>query len=1099
MHDLVVVDRFHDPMRIRRHPVARMPAGGRSSGQYATEDALRSRRPSLDLVALEERVPRPLARARTSPARSRSSARTASRGSSTRARPPPTAGPACTTCGPGCSRTSTPASRPCGATTCPARAAGTATACPVELEVEKELGPPLQARDRGLRHRRVQPALPRVGAALRRGLGRAHRAVRRVDRHRGRLLDADQRLHRVGLVAGPPDVGQGPALRGPPGRRPTAPAAAPPCRPTRWRQGYRDVVDPSVYVRFPITDGPSRDDADLLVWTTTPWTLDLQRRPPRSGPTSPTCGCRPGRRPRPGHGRGRRGAPLPRGRRCVGHARPAPSWSGGRYQRPFDCLPHRRRRPAGGGRRLREHRRRLGHRPPRPRLRRGRRRRSAGPRACPVLNPVDADGAFDDTRRRRGTGRFVKDADRDIIDDLARPRPARAPRSPTSTATRTAGAAARRSSTGPRRRGSSAPSERRAELLRENERIGWHPEHIKHGRFGKWLEGNVDWALSRDRYWGTPLPIWRCDERPRHLHRLGGRAGRAGRPRPRPTSTCTAPTSTTSRSRARRRLRRHRHAGSRPCSTPGSTRARCRRPSTTTRSRTPTPSTRPFPADFICEAIDQTRGWFYSLLAVNTLVFDATPYRNVVCLGHIVDERRARRCRSRKGNVIDPWHDLRHASAPTRCAGTSSPPASRGRPAGCPRTASARRPARRCSRSGTSSRSSPPTPTSTAGTPTADAGPTPTHVLDRWVLGELDDTVAAVTDALEGFDALGRRHPPRPLRRRPVELVRAPQPAPVLEEPATRPPTPPCTDCLVDHRRSCWPRSARSWPTSSTPRSPASASVHLADWPDAAGPRTTPRLADADGRRPPAGRPRPGRPHRRQGEGAPAARAGRCCCTPASTSTTSVRAEIAAELNVKALEDVDTLVGPHVAGRSCPNFRALGPRLGPKVNEVKAALADGRRLRARSASSTSEGCDRGRRRAARPPTRSRCGPSATRRSPWPRTAAGRWPSTSSSTTTCGPRAPPASWSGRSTTSARSTASTIADRVTLVLDGRRRRWPRSSTAHQAWIAGEVLATELTVGPPAPTRPPSPSTATPSAGQRRQPSDARPGASRLRLRF
>ena len=58
-------------------------------------------------------------------------------------------------------------------------------------------------------------------------------------------------------------------------------------------------------------------------------------------------------------------------------------------------------------------------------------------------------------------------------------------------------------------------------MLAGNETIGWHPEHVKHGRFGKWLEGNVDWALSRERYWGTPLPVWRCDAGLRHIHVIG--------------------------------------------------------------------------------------------------------------------------------------------------------------------------------------------------------------------------------------------------------------------------------------------------------------------------------------------------------------------------------------------------------------------------------------------------------------------------------------------------------------------------------------------------------------------------------------------------
>ncbi len=203
-------------------------------------------------------------------------------------------------------------------------------------------------------------------------------------------------------------------------------------------------------------------------------------------------------------------------------------------------------------------------------------------------------------------------------------------------------------------------TERKADLVAENQTIGWHPEHIRDGRMGEWLANNVDWALSRDRFWGTPLPIWRCAEG--HVRCVGSLAelselaGRdvSGVDPHRPTIdevTLPCPDCPSGADGAAPMTRVEPvidawfDSGSMPSAQWGYPVAEGSEDRFV------------FPADFICEAIDQTRGWFYSLLAVNTLVRGATPYRNVLCLGHIVDAD-GRKMSKSVGNVINPWEIL---------------------------------------------------------------------------------------------------------------------------------------------------------------------------------------------------------------------------------------------------------------------------------------------------------------------------------------------------------------------------------------------------------------------------------------------------------
>jgi isoleucyl-tRNA synthetase len=198
-----------------------------------------------------------------------------------------------------------------------------------------------------------------------------------------------------------------------------------------------------------------------------------------------------------------------------------------------------------------------------------------------------------------------------------------------------------------------ATSRARDEMLANNEQIGWHPEHIKHGRFGKWLENNVDWALSRDRYWGTPLPIWECGG-----EECDGRfcAGSVAELRERAGGEVPDDLH-----------RPHIDEVTVDCEKCGSEMRRVESVIDTWYDSGAMPFAQfhypfeneelfeeRFPADFICEAIDQTRGWFYTLLAESTLLFDTSSFRNCVCLGLILDPEGQKMSKS-KGNVVEPW------------------------------------------------------------------------------------------------------------------------------------------------------------------------------------------------------------------------------------------------------------------------------------------------------------------------------------------------------------------------------------------------------------------------------------------------------------
>jgi isoleucyl-tRNA synthetase len=421
-------------------------------------------------------------------------------------------------------------------------------------------------------------------------------------------------------------------------------------------QGYETVVDPSVYVRLPLTSGPyaasSDNPAALLVWTTTPWTLVANT----AVAVKPDVTYVTARNDETGEvlvvAEALVVEALGEGWSVVDRfsGREMERWT---YDRPFELVDW----PAGASGHYvvladyvtTEDGTGLVHQAP-----------AFGPEDLlvsraydlPVVNPVRPDGRFGDDVRLVG-GVFFKTADKALVRDLDargllfrhlayehsyphcwRCHTALLYYAQPSWYIRT--------------------TQVKDALLAENEKTNWFPDNVKWGRYGDWLHNNIDWALSRSRYWGTPLPIWVNDEDPSQqvavgsLAELGELAGidLSGADPHRPfvdDVTFTRPGLPGTFRRVPEVIDGWYDSGSMPFAQWGyphlaGSRAHFEKA---------------FPAQFICEAIDQTRGWFYTLMAVNTIVHGRSPYENVVCLGHIVAED-GRKMSKHLGNVLEP-------------------------------------------------------------------------------------------------------------------------------------------------------------------------------------------------------------------------------------------------------------------------------------------------------------------------------------------------------------------------------------------------------------------------------------------------------------
>ncbi len=434
--------------------------------------------------------------------------------------------------------------------------------------------------------------------------------------------------------------------------------------------GYRDAIDPSVFIRMPLVDEPG---TSLLVWTTTPWTLpanvavaahpavdyavverktddgSVERLILAEALVEKVFGEEPVK--------------------VVGHLK-GKALKGKRYQPLFTFVPPDKPAhyvvmgefvttedgtglvhiaPAFGAEDM----------------------NVASENNLPIIMTVAPDGTFIQ-EVRPWAGQFVKKADPYIMQDLTQ----RGLLFKSGTITHTYPFCWRcgtpllyyaRSTWYIR------TSQYKDRLVDLNQKINWYPGHIKNGRFGNWLENNIDWALGRERYWGTPLPVWQCEDC-KHQECVGSvaelseKTGRdlTGMNPHRPyvdQITYACPDCGGKMKRVPELIDVWFDSGSMPYA----------------QWHYPFENVEEFkshyPADYICEAVDQTRGWFYSLHAISTLLNDEVAFKNVICLGLILDGDGQKMSKS-KGNVVDPWEviNLNGADAMRWYLYTASPP-----------------------------------------------------------------------------------------------------------------------------------------------------------------------------------------------------------------------------------------------------------------------------------------------------------------------------------------------------------------------------------------------------------------------------------------